>query len=391
MNRINTHNYEAYLLDYLEGNLNQEDIKALMLFLDKNPDLKLEVQDMELSTLPKENIQLPLNPETLKKTINKDTVEEYIILSIEGQLTEEDQAELDEFIANQPDLKALYKRYKKSKLPIKAIAYPNKERLKKRTPIIFLYPALGAVAAAIILLLLFYSTNEPNNKAEKASKTLFTLKNISKTPVKPGLQVNSNIGIEDSEVGSTKKIEKDSNTLKGPFKNKNAHASLDQKVNATSTVLDRQNNPGRMKNGKGKDSSSTLLAKHQDLKKVDILKQGELRAPETEERNRNARMATIEIDSTTRETVAIQNNASQNENEALTLGQWATKVFRNKILKKESPDNEKLKVKEVVSSLAEKADKKSHSDLAFQEENNDNSFSWKFSIWRIEIERIKTQ
>ena len=42
MIEININNYEAYLLDLAEGELSSSDEKLLMLFLEKNPDLKAE-------------------------------------------------------------------------------------------------------------------------------------------------------------------------------------------------------------------------------------------------------------------------------------------------------------------------------------------------------------
>jgi hypothetical protein len=39
---INKENYESYYLDFLEGNLNENETTLLLVFLDKNPSLKLE-------------------------------------------------------------------------------------------------------------------------------------------------------------------------------------------------------------------------------------------------------------------------------------------------------------------------------------------------------------
>lgn len=65
---IDINNYEAYLLDYLEGNLSPADTEALLAFLDQHPDLKAEVEGMQLPYLePDETIVYP-NKALLKKS-----------------------------------------------------------------------------------------------------------------------------------------------------------------------------------------------------------------------------------------------------------------------------------------------------------------------------------
>ena len=45
MEQLNIHNYEAFYLDFLEGNLNEEETSQLFCFLDENPSLKIEVEN----------------------------------------------------------------------------------------------------------------------------------------------------------------------------------------------------------------------------------------------------------------------------------------------------------------------------------------------------------
>lgn len=64
---ITIDNYEAFLLDQLEGNLSPADEKALDAFLTANPELKTEVEGIQLYYLePEESVIFP-NKETLKK------------------------------------------------------------------------------------------------------------------------------------------------------------------------------------------------------------------------------------------------------------------------------------------------------------------------------------
>ncbi len=52
MEKINRHNYEAYFLDFAEGNLSPEQIVELEKFLEKNPELRSELEDFEVFQLP---------------------------------------------------------------------------------------------------------------------------------------------------------------------------------------------------------------------------------------------------------------------------------------------------------------------------------------------------
>jgi hypothetical protein len=64
---INRENYEAYLLDYFEKELDPATVAELMLFLELNPDLKADFEEFEnISLVPDTNIGFPTNT-ALKK------------------------------------------------------------------------------------------------------------------------------------------------------------------------------------------------------------------------------------------------------------------------------------------------------------------------------------
>lgn len=56
MNRINFNNYEAWLLDYAEGNLSAEDTAELLLFLEQHPELQTDVDNLMEFTLPSDEV-----------------------------------------------------------------------------------------------------------------------------------------------------------------------------------------------------------------------------------------------------------------------------------------------------------------------------------------------
>ena len=73
--KINIFNYEAYYLDYLEGNISEEDAAVLLDFLDKHPELKME--DEELPVFKEVEVSL-CSLDFLKETVDTDPSKEKI-------------------------------------------------------------------------------------------------------------------------------------------------------------------------------------------------------------------------------------------------------------------------------------------------------------------------
>lgn len=92
MEKINRHNYEAFFLDFAEGNLSEKQLVELNTFLDENPDLRSELDGFELVELPTEQNQThewntlkKPNLEDLKKDIKLRDA--FFLRAIEKQLT----------------------------------------------------------------------------------------------------------------------------------------------------------------------------------------------------------------------------------------------------------------------------------------------------------------
>ena len=65
---IDRSNYEIWLIDWLDGNLDEARTKQLLAFLDENPDLKEEADSLKLSRIFPDNIK-PVKKENLKKSV----------------------------------------------------------------------------------------------------------------------------------------------------------------------------------------------------------------------------------------------------------------------------------------------------------------------------------
>ena len=85
---INEENYEAYFLDYHEGNLQPQDVAALFLFLENHPDLKKSFESFESFTIkPDSGADFPDKGLLKKKETTTDDISTLLISALEGNLT----------------------------------------------------------------------------------------------------------------------------------------------------------------------------------------------------------------------------------------------------------------------------------------------------------------
>ena len=155
--KINHTNYEIFYLDYLEGNLNQDDTRLLLQFLDKNPELALEDEELLVldSSPTDEFLELQNDLKVFDETeaIGNDNVELFMTASIEGLLTEQQEQHLLQFIEKNPGLETDFNSYKKTILnPSEKINYPQKSELKQ-VRIIPLYIKVAVAAAGLVFLI----------------------------------------------------------------------------------------------------------------------------------------------------------------------------------------------------------------------------------------------
>ncbi len=129
---ITKNNYEAYFLDYHEGNLSTQEVADLLLFLSQHPELKTAFEDFENIKLEDADAPVFQNKDRLKKNITADNCDHYFIGAIEGTL---DPVELDlltAFLKDQPAFLTTFNAFKKTKLTADpTLVFNDKERLKK--------------------------------------------------------------------------------------------------------------------------------------------------------------------------------------------------------------------------------------------------------------------
>lgn len=175
---INSDNYEAFYLDYLEGNLSAEESAQLQSFLLLHPELEVDFDDVPslslVHTLPlQHDFKRGLkHVDLLNDAIIERNAEEFIIAHHEGLLREQKSAELLAFVQTNAPLQQLFNVYGRIRLesPTQEI-YPNKADLQRKPNRIVPLLYLSGAAAAIVVLFLAYRFNSPAVTQDNAPVT----------------------------------------------------------------------------------------------------------------------------------------------------------------------------------------------------------------------------
>jgi hypothetical protein len=128
--QINIDNYEAWLLDFAEGNLSSQNEAVLRLFVNEHPELNIDLAELDLFYLEDESNSVFDKKALLKKdSIATEEAEQILFEAIEDK-AKVNKAEA--LIAKYPKYSTDFEAYKKSILsPDYAITFSEKESLKQ--------------------------------------------------------------------------------------------------------------------------------------------------------------------------------------------------------------------------------------------------------------------
>jgi hypothetical protein len=174
--RIDRTNYEIYFLDYIDGNLPVNLIDQFLDFLEKNQDLKEQLQSVLKSpvTLPDEKIMFKDKKSLLKSELTGTSDFDYQAIAwIEGDLDKKEEKLFMQELHNDPRKKEALNMIKTLRLsPQQDIIFPHKDLLlkknKKRNPSIWTM----SVAALLIMGLLIAVLFQENQKESISVKNV---------------------------------------------------------------------------------------------------------------------------------------------------------------------------------------------------------------------------
>lgn len=159
---INIKNYEAFLLDHIEGRLTKHQSILLKAFIHQHPELgKWEELSAALPNLIPEVLAYDLKNNLLQKATNQEEESNYsetealFIGFHEGINTASEQKKLSDFLLNHPAAEKDFQLFGKTFLhPDLNIVFPEKKQLLKKAPLMAFRPLPWVAVAASITLLI---------------------------------------------------------------------------------------------------------------------------------------------------------------------------------------------------------------------------------------------
>ncbi|MDA3910361.1 MAG: hypothetical protein PF448_03255 [Bacteroidales bacterium] len=167
---IDKHNYEAFLLDFMEGNLSAEQAKALENFLQRHPEIDADIFTLDDVKLSPDSLRFDekmrlKRDEDIPELSKQDAL---LIGLIENNLSPEERQTAEKLIQSDVEAANSFAQYQKTKLQPEAdLLFPDKNKLKKKSPVIlFSIRRVGAVAAVFIgiLVTVFLNLNRFGNQ-----------------------------------------------------------------------------------------------------------------------------------------------------------------------------------------------------------------------------------
>jgi hypothetical protein len=163
--KLTRNNYEEYFILYMDNELDSDQRREVELFVQKNPDLKEELELLQQFKLSPDTSVVFRDKEELMSTAVAGTVsmqqidlsnyEEWLVLYMDNELNPAQRKTVESFIASEPLVKNEWDLLQSTRLQPEEIVFPNRSSLyrttKKVRPMLI---TLWRVAAAVLLILL---------------------------------------------------------------------------------------------------------------------------------------------------------------------------------------------------------------------------------------------
>ena len=152
---INLHNYEEYFLLYADKELSREERLEVEQFIQQNPELEEEFDMINSAILEPEMFQLQDKSFLFKSTgtdyINKINYEEIFVAYHDGELSEEQKTQAEDFLKENPELRDDFLLISQAKIQPDPVSFPDKKSLLRKehsgmTGRIILFRSLAAAA-----------------------------------------------------------------------------------------------------------------------------------------------------------------------------------------------------------------------------------------------------
>jgi hypothetical protein len=336
--KIDRSNYEIWLIDMLDGNLSEKQVEELKSFLEMNPDLKEEFNDVSsVSLKPSESIFL--NKANLKKSSGDlpESQFEYLCIGyLENDLSDSQREELMLIVSRDSEKKRTFELIQKTKIIPESIIYEYKNRLIKKTPVqkIVRMSFLGLSAAASVAILIAIFMTVPRN--------------LSNDNFKKDMYAGSNPGGNNSTKPTVNNITK--GTIETKVQNRKvAVAEIQKKTTAfphtDSSFISIS------------DAVPVIISREKELMKVPVFAQVDLKEAAENITLRASNSSLI---------------IPYYDEERSNIGRFIAKNFREIFLKEKSQSDSPLKAYEIAEAGVTGLNKLLGWEMALDEKNDEN-------------------
>jgi hypothetical protein len=129
---IDKSNCSYFFVAHAEGVLSAEQIQPMQAFLENHPEYKKEHELILACKISDTNTTFDKKEQLKKSSITETNKEDYFVRSVEKELSQAEQQQLNVFLLQNPKHQTEYDLFAKTKLPIEKILFQEKESLKKR-------------------------------------------------------------------------------------------------------------------------------------------------------------------------------------------------------------------------------------------------------------------
>ena len=169
---ITRNNYEAYFLDYLEGNLDEKLVNDFIEFLQANPDLKEELQQAGLISLNAEDVFYDNKDKLYREEYDREELfNDTAIALLEGDLKDPERARFMSYLQKHPDKQKEAALFEKTKqVPDQNIILSKKSSLYRYNAPKTILLWTTRVAAVLALAFFIYRVADYINPVHSGSE-----------------------------------------------------------------------------------------------------------------------------------------------------------------------------------------------------------------------------
>ena len=271
---INRKNYEDFFLLYADGELCINEKKEVEEFIEANPDLKPEFDMLLATILPKEAFVFSQKSSLYKKEIPDISMQEKLLLFIDGELPEKKTADLEILMQRDEAVHEEYTLLLQTKLAFEKTVFPDKHLLyrEEKSDPVFLPYIRWAVAAAILGFGLFVGLSRLNTNKEDVAVNNITpapittadVQVVKKDPIVLLLQVEKTPVVvaknKIAKIPETYSLPTEPAVKNIPVKTKDNSSSLKKPVDQELVKTDKKISPEQVLNPQTENISQSIAS-----------------------------------------------------------------------------------------------------------------------------------